>query len=369
MGAMSQEPQSHRRDFLKGRAAADALEHYVDARLSDLDAEPASEAGYLVRIGRRAMACEFEVLLNAGEYPDGAEHALAALDLVDELESQLTVYRESSEVVEINRQAGTIPVAVEARLFELLRFAKQLHLETEGAYDITSGPLTKVWGFSRRQGSVPSQADLNEALARVGSQRLRLDESARTIAFETPGMELNLGSIGKGYALDRVAAMLAAQGITQMLIHGGQSSVLARGGESGSPEGWTVGVVDPLRPGRRIAEIRLRDQALGTSGASTQFFRHSGRRYGHILDPRTGWPAEGILSTTVVAPSGAMADALATAFYVWGVEPSLAYCRARPEISALLIAADESGQGVKVHTAGFAGNSLRRLDLSAGSGD
>ncbi|HKD37545.1 MAG TPA: FAD:protein FMN transferase, partial [Pirellulales bacterium] len=135
--------------------------------------EPAS---YVIRVGRRAMACEFEVLLNAGQYTDGAEAAVAALDLVDQLEEQLTVYRDTSEVSRLNRTAAGHEVDVEPRLFELLRFACELNRRTNGAYDITSGPLSKVWGFFRRAGQIPSDTDLSDALRHVGSQYLALDE-------------------------------------------------------------------------------------------------------------------------------------------------------------------------------------------------
>src|SRR5262249_4156409 len=144
------------------------------------------------------------------------------------------------------------------------------------------------------------------------------------VRLDRAGVEINLGSIGKGYALDRMAELLVAEGIENFLIHGGNSSVLGRGvgQESGvrsqeleeterETRGWWVGLRHPLVPERRIGEICLRDRALGTSGSGTQFFVHEGKRYGHILDPRTGRPAEGTLSTTVAAPTGAEADALA----------------------------------------------------------
>ncbi len=285
------------------------------------------------------MACEFEVLLNAGQYADAPELAVAALDLVEQLEDQMTVYRPHSEVSRLNRGAIERKVDVEPRLFELLRFAKELHRRTAGAYDITSGPLTKAWGFFRRAGKMPRDDELAATLSRVGSQHLALDESQRTVRFMRPDMEINLGSIGKGHALDRCAELLEGRGVADFVLHGGQSSVLARG-ERGlaAGEGWWIGLRNPLRPTEQLGEIRLRNRALGTSGSGTQFFYHQGRRYGHILDPRTGRPAEGMLSTTVLAPSGAEADALSTAFFVMGMEPALAYCQAHPHLGAVLIA-------------------------------
>jgi thiamine biosynthesis lipoprotein len=345
---------SHRRDFLTGRSAAQALSDLVEPADPPPAASGSPTAPYLLEFGRRAMACQFEVLVNAGRYPHAAEAALAALDLVDELEAQMTVYRPSSEILEINASAARQPVEVEPRLFALLRQALALHRETEGAFDITSGPLTKVWGFSRRQGGLPTEDDLQAALARVGSQHVELDPQGRTVQFLMAGIELNLNSIGKGYALDRCAEQILAAGIDDFLWHGGNSSILARGSQTpGSHEGWSVFVSHPLRPGKRLAEIRLRDRSLGTSGAANQFFRHQGRRYGHILDPRTGWPAEGVYSVTVAAPEAAEADALATALYVMGPDRAVEYCSRRPEIGLLMVCPEPGATGTRLITLGF----------------
>lgn len=287
------------------------------------------------------MACEFEILLNAGEHPDGPDVALRALDLIDALEDQWTVYRPHSEVSRLNDRAAAEPVVVEARLFELLELAVRLSRETAGGFDITAGPLSKVWGFYRRAGRVPSDAELAEALSRVGSQHLVLDGAARTVAFARPGLEINLGAIGKGMALDCCAQLLVDAGVHNFLIHGGTSSILARGSRAGLPEevrGWSVALRHPLRPDQRLAELWLRDRALGTSGSGSQFFFHQGKRYGHILDPRTGRPAEELLASTVLAPTAALADALATAFYVIGADAAADYCAVHPEVSALLVA-------------------------------
>ena len=151
------------------------------------------------------MACQFDVFLNAGQNPAGTESALAALDLVEALEDQMTVYREHSEISRLNRTAADRPVIVERRLLSLLQQALELHRATEGAFDITAGPLSKIWGFYRRAGRVPSPAELEEARQRVGSHWVKLDSDAGTVQFLRPGLEINLGAIGKGYALDRCA--------------------------------------------------------------------------------------------------------------------------------------------------------------------
>jgi thiamine biosynthesis lipoprotein len=311
---------------------------------------------FLVSVRRRAMACEFEVQLAASRDDDSMEHVFQALDLVESIESQMTVYRNDSEVMRVNREAASCPVKVEPRLFDMFALAERLHRETGGAVDITSGPLSETWGFSRREGRLPADADIASALDRVGMEKVVLDSSQHTVAFRRQGMSVNFNCIGKGYALDRMAELLAANDVDDYLLHGGKSSVLARGDQPGcvatdgahagpmssdstvaQRRGWVIGLRHPLRPAERLAEFILRDQALSTSGSGTQFFIRRGRRYGHILDPRTGRPAEGLYSATVVAPTAAEADALSTAFYVMGPAAVSEYCVRHPDIGALLI--------------------------------
>jgi thiamine biosynthesis lipoprotein len=328
--------------------------------------EPTAPAGspYLVRFARPAMATDFQLFLPAGRDESASEAALAALDLVEQVEGRLTVYRDTSEVLEINRRAAAEPVVVEPRLFALLQRALELHSETKGAYDITSGPFSKAWGFARRQGRIPAADELAAARERVGSEFVRLDAERRTIRFTKPGVEINLNSIGKGYALDRCREVLAQFGVRDFLLHGGQSSVLAGGApriddREGSGRGWTVGVGHPLRPDRRLAELHVTDRAVGTSGAGFQFFRHEGKRYGHILDPRTAAPAEGVFSVSVVAPTAAEADALSTAFYVLGCEAAERYCATRPEIGFLMLLPSRGGGAVELVTCNLADDAWR----------
>jgi thiamine biosynthesis lipoprotein len=273
-------------------------------------------------VGREAMACRFEVVFNAGEHPHDTEAAIAALDLVDEVESRISIYRDSSEFSRLNATAATGWQPVSRDSLALLEKALELHDRTGGGFDIAAGRLVRTWGFLRRQGRTPTDADLAAALAASGSRWLELDAASRQVRLTRPGVELNPGAIGKGWALDRAVERLIADGITSCLLHGGSSSVRAIGRQGPRPpddqRGWAVGVRHPLRPGVRLATVALSNRALGTSGSGTQFFIDRGRKLGHILDPRTGRPAAGVLSATVLAPTAAEADALATAAYVLG---------------------------------------------------
>ena len=168
------------------------------------------------------------------------------------------------------------------------------------------------------------------------SQVVELNLADSTIRVLAPSVELDLGAIGKGYAIDRVAEYLASQQQAHFLIHGGFSSLRAHGQHNGHA-GWPVGLRNPLFPDRNYATLLLKDRALASSGSNVQFFRHQGQRYGHILDPRTGWPALGMLSVTVTAPTATEADALSTAFYVMGLDAAAEYCREHPQIGAILV--------------------------------
>jgi FAD:protein FMN transferase len=295
-------------------------------------------ADYWLRVHRPAMACRFEIALS-GEDAGHVPAARAALDEVDRIEAALTVFRETSALVHVNRHAAEAPVEVDADLFDLLTLCRDLHAATGGAFDITSTPLSRCWGFLRRQGRLPAEAEIEAARSVVGMEHVALDAETRTVRFLRPGVELNLGAIGKGYALDRVAHLLRARGVEHALVSAAGSSVRALGGRPGD---WSIDVASRQISRGPLGRLRLRDGALGTSGASVQFVEVDGKRYGHVIDPRTGWPSSGVLSATVVTDSAAAADALSTAFFVGGAELAARYCAARPGTLALLTPDDGS---------------------------
>jgi thiamine biosynthesis lipoprotein len=326
----------HRRDFLRPSRLASAAGQVL-ALLDDVEAKPQAAEASLLRFSRRAMATTFQVLLPF-DTPHADEAASAALDEIDRLEAQLTIYRDTSEMTRLNRLAGYAPLRVEDGLFELLCEAKTIHEETGGAHDINAGQLVRAWGFYKGPPRVPSPDELTQAMERSGMRHVVLERSERTVRYLRHGIEINLGSIGKGYALDRAASLLRNEyDIRSALLHGGHSSVYAIGSAPGQPRGWPIGLRHPWDAERRMGTVWLRDEALGTSAGTFKHLFHEGRRLGHLLDPRTGWPAEGIASSTVVAPNAAKADALATAFFILGVEGSRAYCDIHPEISAVLL--------------------------------
>ena len=284
------------------------------------------------------MGSFFEVRLPA-RAPGALPLATRALDLIGDLEAQLTVYRDDSEVSRLNATAHLGPIPVDPGLYNLLEIARRVNEATAGAYDVTAGALSVAWGFFRGPRRVPDPDTLDDARARTGQHHLTLDPDRRTVAFDRPGILINLGSIGKGYALDRAAALIRAHWWpTPALLHGGQSSLYALGAPPGTLGGrWEIQLRNPVDPSSPLGTIRLRDRGLGTSGATFQRFEAGGRAYGHILDPRIGEPAAGPLGVTVLAPTAAEADALSTAFYLLGPDGAAPILADRPDLGAIFV--------------------------------
>lgn len=349
--------RSTRRDLLTGRAVGDA----VADRLAEAATTPerSFEAGSTVRLAMRAMACEFVVALAGGKRRE-TPHASDALDLVHHLERVMTVYRDESELSAVNRAAADGEVPLSDDLAPVVAAALELAELTDGAFDPTAGPLIRLWREAKASRRLPDEDVLAETLGACGYRKVSLDgdgsgfadvrsiathpgadspgspESGMSVRYDRPGVSLDLGAIGKGYAIDRAVGYLEECGVGDFLVHGGLSSVAARG-SSGENDGWPVGLGDPLRPNRRFATLMLKNAAMATSGANNQFFRIGAERYGHIVDPRGGRPASGLLSVTAVAPSATAADALSTAFYVMGVEKSVALCDTYMGIGCILV--------------------------------
>ena len=296
-----------------------------------------------IRVSREAMASDFQIFLNAGEYEHGVEAALAALDEVTRLEKMLSFFDSESEISRINRLAARNFVEIEPEVYDLLKKCDKMYHESAGAYDITATPLWEVWGFAKRKATFPEESVLRKTLACVGGDGILWDDENRSLKFSRDGMKISLGSVGKGFALDAAVRVLDEAGIANFLFHGGLSSVFARGARRGRKD-WLVGLHHPLQADTRIMEIPLTGRALGTSGSATQFFWWQGKRFGHILDPRSGMPTENVLSVTVLTDEAADADALATAMYVMGVEKTEAYCREHPELEVIFVLPGDGGK-------------------------
>ncbi len=337
------DPVANRRAFLSGLALRQQAEVAGEIVADAIYETVVPSRGPTVLLRTQAMATDFDVLLNPDGPSDQVAIASDALDEVAILEQKLSVYRDTSDISQLNRTAVEAPVRVDSELFQLLRRAQGIHAKTDGAFDPATGTLIQLWRNCRRDGRLPNEAEVLVARRCSGVRQVRFDDAAESIAFDRPGVEFNLGAIGKGYAVDRAGQWLIDRGVTDWLVHGGKSSVLAHGAHAGH-DGWPIGLRNPLLPDRPYLTLLLKDAAISTSGTAVQWFRVGEKRYGHILDPRTGWPVDTMLSVSVIAPDAALADALSTAFFVLGVEKALSACDNFMNTGAILFPYPQDGR-------------------------
>ncbi len=309
-----------------------------------------------VAVARHAMATRFEIVLH-GENEVGLRAAAEeALDEIERLEAQLNLYQPTSEISHINARAAFEPVRVEPLLFRLLQHAQRLSRETEGAFDITVAPLMRCWGFMRGTGRLPDQAEVTKAREKVGMQWVSLDEDHFTVSFAREGVMLDLGSIGKGYALERAAERLREAGVTR-----GICTVYALGPPPDSTA-WKVAVPrpdfgeqtialgatrvnEPSRLDRFLAVVPLNDEALSVSAVWGKSFAAGDRVYGHVIDPRKGEPVDGAVLAAVALPSATESDALSTALLILGSEGHERVAARRAGMRTLLVSrGEEDGQ-------------------------
>ena len=264
-----------------------------------------------------------------------ADAALASLLVFHRVDSLMSNWSETSDVAHINREAGRAPASIHPEVATVVTAALQVARESHGAQDITVEPLVRLWGFLGGKPRVPSRAEIDATLPRVGFEGIRLSSDASTIAFARPDMRVDLGGIAKGYAVDQAGAVLARAKITDYLVDL-TGNMLASGNAAGH-DGWVVGVRDPSGRSPHLVSVRLRGQAISTSGNYEQFVEGNGKRYGHIIDPRTGWPAEGPASVTVVGASAMTCDAWDTGLFVLGSAEARRIAKARDDISIILV--------------------------------
>ena len=263
-----------------------------------------------------AMATRFELLLWGDDEARLRAAGEEALREIDWAEAQLSRYRPGSAVSWLNAGAGGRPQRLDARVLRLLEECRQLAAATLGAFDPTVGPLLRAWGFVGGKGRLPDPDQIESARRLVGMERLEVDLEAGTARLGLRGMELDLGSIGKGYALDRAIGVLEEHGVSRALLHGGTSSVHVFGpGPDGGP--WRIGWRVPGRS-PEVEVVILAAPAFSVSAPHGKSFVHAGRTLGHVLDPHRGAPVEGCLSAAVGGASSAVCDALSTALLVLG---------------------------------------------------
>jgi thiamine biosynthesis lipoprotein len=280
----------------------------------------AGTTGRLLRLEKseEAMGSSFSVVLYGADRAQLEAAADRALDEVHRLDRLLSNYQPASEWSEMNRAAADRPFRLSAELFDLLSACLKYSAESDGAFDVTVGPLARVWGFTTGDGALPQPADVSTALARVGYRHVHLDPATRAVKFERAGMELDPGGIGKGYAVDRVVDLLRREQVQAALVSAAGSSIYALSAPPDRPDGWRITIRAPEDPNQAAAEVVLKDMAVSTSGSYEKFFWAEGRTYSHLIDPRTGAPAQGTAAVSVLAPRTIDSEAWTKPYFING---------------------------------------------------
>lgn len=282
------------------------------------------------------MATRWQLLLYADNPERATEISDAVFDEVDRIEDLLSNYRPASELSRINRQAALHRVTTDPETFAFLAAAQHWSTVSGGAFDLTVGPLMKVWGFYRKQGTVPGEAQLTSLRSAIGFRNLRLDPATRSVRFLDPGVELDPGGIGKGFAVEAALRLLRQSGVSAAMLSAGSSTIGAVGAPPGAT-GWRVLAHDPRAAGHQVSTILLRDTTLSTANCAEKNFVLSGHRYCHIMNPHTLRPVENVQQVTIVDPSGTASDALSNALFVLPVSRSTHLLRTLPRDSALIV--------------------------------
>jgi thiamine biosynthesis lipoprotein len=313
-----------------------------------------------VTLACEAMATRFELVLH-GERDVALRGAgEEAIGEIHRIEAALSLYRPTSQISAVNRNGAATPVRVTPEVFHLVERALQFTHITGGAFDITVAPLLRAWGLMKDQGRIPSEKDLAEARACVGAALIEMDSADYSIGFRRAGVMLDLGSIGKGYALDRALDILKEAGGADALLHGGTSTILAMGKPT-TGEPWRVAIPAPppslanpaSSPLEPLAIVDLRDSSLSLSAVWGKGFENGGRFHGHVMDPRLGSPVAGALMAAVVLPSATESDALSTALLVGGRALLEEWNVSEPGVPGLVVEMGEPAAGQRVFSRGF----------------
>ena len=285
------------------------------------------------------MGSDFEVTVVAGSQAEADAWMDLAVAEIGRIESVISSWDPDSETSEINRMAGNRPVSVSAELYGLIERAIGISRLTDGAFDISYASMDRIWKFDGSMQAMPAPEAISASVARVGFQKIKMDPETFSVFLPEEGMRIGFGAIGKGYAADRARDLLVERGVPAGIINASGDMNTWGTKPDGSP--WQVAITNPMDKTKSFGLLPLEDRAVVTSGDYERFVRFNGVRYAHIIDPRTGYPATGILSVTVFAPRAELADALATAVFVMGVEAGLDRIEQLPGVDCIIV--DEAG--------------------------
>lgn len=286
------------------------------------------------------MGSRFEITVVAKDSVEAAVYIDLAVHEISRIERLISSWDAGSQTSEINRNAGIKAVKVDKELFDLIFRCIEISKLTEGAFDISFASMDKIWMFDGSMKEMPSKEAIEQSVAKVGFQNIVLDPENYSVFLKLKGMKIGFGGIGKGYAADKAKKLLMDKGVSAGIINA--SGDMNTWGEQPNGEFWKVAITNPMDENKAFALLPLKDNAVVTSGNYEKFVTFNGVRYTHIIDPKTGYPATGIISATVFAPKAEIADALATSIFVMGKEDGIDFINQLPKIECIII--DEKGE-------------------------
>ncbi len=267
------------------------------------------------------LGSPFEMTVVANDSLQGNVYIDQAVAEVKRIENLISDWIPTTQISTVNQKAGIQPVKVDREVFELVERAIKISQLTSGAFDISYASMDRIWKFDGTMTAMPSEEAIKNSVAKVGYQNIILNEKESTLFLKNKGMKIGLGGIGQGYIADKIKALLIQNGCQSGIVNV-SGDIFAWGKQpDGNP--WTVAIVNPMNKNKVFATFPLEDSAVETSGSYEKFVTFNGKRYSHIIDPRTGYPASGIVSVSVFAKTTELADALATGIFVLGVDVGL----------------------------------------------
>ena len=281
------------------------------------------------------MGSRFEITIVANDADLGNQYIDIATAEISRIERLISSWDPNSQTSEINRQAGKKAVKVDSELFQLIERSIGISKLTDGAFDISYASMDKVWNFDGSMKKLPSEEQIAASVAKVGYQNILLDKQKNTVFLKQEGMKIGFGAIGKGYAADKAKALLISKGVSSGIINA--SGDMNTWGEQPNGTSWKVAITNPMDKNKVFALLPIKNGAVVTSGNYEKRVSLNGKQYSHIIDPRTGYPSEGIVSVTVFAPKAELADALATSVFVMGKTAGMDRINQLPEIECIIV--------------------------------
>ncbi len=291
------------------------------------------------------MGCNFEIVVVASDRIEGNNYIDTAINEIKRIEKLISSWDANSQTSKINANAGVLPVKVDQELFDLIERALRISQLTDGAFDISYASIDKIWKFDGSMMEMPSAEAVEASVKYIDYKRIRLNRRDTTVFLEKKGMKIGFGAIGKGYAADKAKELLRSKGIMSGIINA--SGDMNTWGTKPNGQEWKVAITNPLDKKKSFGLLPIHNGAVVTSGNYEKYVEFDGKRYAHIINPRTGYPASGILSVTVFASKAELADALATSVFVLGIDTGLNRVNQLPQVECIII--DDTG-GIHLST-------------------